>query len=147
VNASTSLRHCPHLIFCFFFFFTPVAGPSRSLSLKLSDTRVYEPQIRARLDNHASVCVDVFSAFPPPHAVECRGASLIRKRAPLGPCSRTLPRALWGFYGSGRVGAPKSLRHCPNLVSHKLPLKLNPHIYPTQPIYGIYIYMYVYIEI
>ena len=26
-----------------FFFFTLVAGPSRSLSLKLSDTRVYEP--------------------------------------------------------------------------------------------------------
>jgi len=26
-----------------FFFFTLVAGPRRSLSLKLSDTRVYEP--------------------------------------------------------------------------------------------------------
>ena len=33
----------------FFFFFTLVTGPSRSLSLKLGDTRVYEPQIRARL--------------------------------------------------------------------------------------------------
>ena len=32
-----------------FFFFTLVAGPRRSLSLKLSDTKVYEPQIRARL--------------------------------------------------------------------------------------------------
>ena len=30
-----------------FFFLTLVAGPTRSLSLKLSDTRVYEPQIRA----------------------------------------------------------------------------------------------------
>ena len=29
----------------FFFFFTLVTGPRRSLSLKLSDTRVYEPQI------------------------------------------------------------------------------------------------------
>ena len=29
-----------------FFFFTLVTGPRRSLSLKLSDTRVYEPQIR-----------------------------------------------------------------------------------------------------
>jgi len=29
----------------FFFFLTLVTGPSRSLSLKLSDTRVYEPQI------------------------------------------------------------------------------------------------------
>ena len=33
----------------FFFFCTLVTGPRRSLSLKLSDTRVYEPQIRARL--------------------------------------------------------------------------------------------------
>jgi len=29
-----------------FFFFTHVTGPRRSLSLNLSDTRVYEPQIR-----------------------------------------------------------------------------------------------------
>ena len=33
----------------FFFFSTRVTGPRRSLSLKLSDARVYEPQIRARL--------------------------------------------------------------------------------------------------
>ena len=37
----------------FFFFFTLVTGPRRSLSLKLSDTRVYEPQIRARLGTTA----------------------------------------------------------------------------------------------
>ena len=36
----------------FFFFFTLVTGPRRSLSLKLSDTKVYEPQIQARLGNH-----------------------------------------------------------------------------------------------
>ena len=30
------------------YFFTLVTGPRRSLSLKLSDTQVYEPQIRAR---------------------------------------------------------------------------------------------------
>jgi len=30
----------------FFFFFTLVTGPRRSLSLKLSDTKVYEPQTR-----------------------------------------------------------------------------------------------------
>jgi len=33
----------------FFFFFTLVTGPRRSLGLKLSDTRVDGPQIRARL--------------------------------------------------------------------------------------------------
>jgi len=38
----------------FFFFFTLVTGPRRSLSLKLSDTRVFEPYIRARLGNHNS---------------------------------------------------------------------------------------------
>ena len=36
-----------------FFFFTLFTGPSRSLSLKLSDTSVYEPQIRARLGTTA----------------------------------------------------------------------------------------------
>jgi len=39
-----------------FFFFTLVTGPRRSLSLKLSDTRVYEPQIRARLGTTAHFC-------------------------------------------------------------------------------------------
>ena len=33
----------------FFFFFTLVTGPRRSLSLKLSDTRVSESQTRAHL--------------------------------------------------------------------------------------------------
>jgi len=31
----------------FFFLFSLVTGPGRSLSLTLSDTRVYEPQIRS----------------------------------------------------------------------------------------------------
>ena len=35
--------------FLFFFFFTLVTGPRRSLSLMLSDTRVYAPEIRTRL--------------------------------------------------------------------------------------------------
>jgi len=35
-----------------FVFFTLVTGPRRSLSLKLSDTRVYEPQIRSALCPH-----------------------------------------------------------------------------------------------
>jgi len=36
-----------------FFFVTLVTGHRSSLSLKLSDTRVYEPQIRARLGTTA----------------------------------------------------------------------------------------------
>ena len=31
-----------------------------------------------------------------------RGTSLMRKRTPLGPYSRTMPRALWGYEGVGR---------------------------------------------
>jgi len=41
--------------FYFFFFFTLVTGSRRSLNLKLSDTRVYEPQIRARLGTTAGL--------------------------------------------------------------------------------------------
>ena len=37
---------------CIPFFFTVVTGPRRSLSLKLSDPRVYELWIRAHLGNH-----------------------------------------------------------------------------------------------
>ena len=37
-------------------FFTLVTGPRRSLILKLRDTRVYEPQIRARLGTTAHLC-------------------------------------------------------------------------------------------
>jgi len=40
----------------FFCFFTLVTGPRRSLNLKLSDKRVYEPQIRARLGTTAHFC-------------------------------------------------------------------------------------------
>ena len=40
----------------FFFFVTLVTGPRRSLNLKLSDTGVYEPHIRARLVTTAHFC-------------------------------------------------------------------------------------------
>jgi len=40
----------------FFFFFTVVTGPRRSWSLKLRDTRVHEPQTRARLGTTAHFC-------------------------------------------------------------------------------------------
>jgi hypothetical protein len=46
---SLSVRpHLPLLLF----FFTLVTGPRGSLSLKLSDTRVYEPHTRTLLRNH-----------------------------------------------------------------------------------------------
>ena len=51
-----------------FFFFTLVTGSRRSLSLKLSDTRVYEPQIRARLGTTIHICeVGVLKLFRSRH--------------------------------------------------------------------------------
>ena len=47
---------CPSAVAQCFFFFTLVTGPRRSLSLDLSDTRVYEPPIRARLGTAARFC-------------------------------------------------------------------------------------------
>ena len=52
----------------FFFFFTLVIGPRRSLSLELSDTRVYEPQIRARLGTASHFCSE--RVWDEPRALE-----------------------------------------------------------------------------
>ena len=41
---------------CFLFSFTLVTGPRTSLSIKLSDIRVYEPQVRARLVTKTRFC-------------------------------------------------------------------------------------------
>ena len=50
-----------HRVF-FVFFFHLVTGPRRSLGLKLSGTRVHEPQIRARLGTRR-VCI--MKTIPP----------------------------------------------------------------------------------
>ena len=47
---------CLALSVFFFFFFTLVTGPRRSLSRKRSDTRVYGPQIRSRAGTTAYFC-------------------------------------------------------------------------------------------
>ena len=50
LESSEGARRCPRgrgAGDVFFVFFTLVKGPRRSLSLQLSDARVYEPQIRA----------------------------------------------------------------------------------------------------
>ena len=47
----------------FFFFFTLGTGPRRCLSLKLSDRRFYEPQIRTHLGTTAHCC-QVVGAIP-----------------------------------------------------------------------------------
>jgi len=58
VRAQVPFPALPHsgFFFFFFFFFTLVTGPRRSLSLNLSVTRVYAPQIQARLGTTAHFC-------------------------------------------------------------------------------------------
>jgi len=64
---------CSRTASFFFFFFTLVTGPRRSLSRKLSDTSVYELQIRARLGTAAHFCEVVVlkssNANAGPHAL------------------------------------------------------------------------------
>ena len=50
---------CIYMNVLLLFFLTLVTGPRWSLSLQLSDTRVYEPQIRARLRTTAHFCKDM----------------------------------------------------------------------------------------
>ena len=52
--AGVPARYPRHLLLLLLF--TLVPGPRRSLSLKLSDTRVYEPQIRAHLGTTTHFC-------------------------------------------------------------------------------------------
>ena len=48
-STRVNCRLMPQALIFFFLFLTLVTGPGTSLSLKLSDTRAYEPQTRARL--------------------------------------------------------------------------------------------------
>ena len=52
------------------FCFTLVTGPRRSLSRKLSDTRVYEPQMRARFGTTAHFCEVVIMGSTKPSAYQ-----------------------------------------------------------------------------
>ena len=107
---------------CFFFFFTLVTAPRRSLRLKLSDARVYEPQTHEERVAPEGSCdgsgtdwaaakrgllADCRSAKNAgyrmcPRYLPYRGTSLIRNRNPVRPYSRTMPRLLWRSWGGGR---------------------------------------------
>jgi len=67
---------------------TLVTGPRMSLSLKLSDTRVYEPQIRARLGTAAHFCETVVLKLVQPRMVMWGG------RGCAGPHTWRMPHAL-----------------------------------------------------
>ena len=59
---STAVRQVPNsrLAIFLFLFFTLVTGPTRSLSLKLSDARVYVPQIRAIRNHYQSDGIQIW---------------------------------------------------------------------------------------
>jgi len=96
----------------------------RSLSLKLSDTRVYEPQIRARLGATTHFCgsgcvlPSLWKWLRPPFSVSPDPAPLTRQtctRSPassvaslLRPAQRRLPRLLSFCDASAQPGIPSS---------------------------------------
>ena len=85
----------------FFFFFTLSTSPRRSLSLKLSKTRVYEPQIRARLITTAHFFEAVIlklRAVPVKYNSQCCG---------LTDCGKCLPHRL---RGSAALAGPHRVR-------------------------------------
>ena len=57
IHSNREVRTCDGIFLLFFF--TLVTGPRRFLSLKLSDTGVYEPPVRARLGTTAHFCLVV----------------------------------------------------------------------------------------
>ena len=99
----------PLLLLFLFFFFTLVTGTRRSLSLKLSDTRVYEPQIRARLGSHNTPILTAcryevrvrssrdgqWSDFSQAVACETLAAGAPRMKAPEVLCERSSFVVYW----------------------------------------------------
>jgi len=115
------VKYKPWQVF-FFFFFTLVAGPRRSLILTLSDARVYEPQLRARLGTTAHFCRVVFlklRAFPNWYSSQFRrGAQAMYKRGAPKP----LNSEPWQVLHDGGF-CSLSLSLSPNLcLSHYLSL-------------------------
>ena len=81
----------------FLFFFTLVAGPRRSLRLKLSDTKVYEPHIRARLGNHNTTILGRPATWSPYRLLH---GYLAHKKTPPRRTVRRIPSALWRSLGA-----------------------------------------------
>jgi len=83
-----------------FFFFTLVTGPRRSVRLKLRDTTVYEPQIRARLGTTAHLCKVVV------HTPEVEPASGTQEGDPLG---EHFNLSTWRWHSADELGSPAHL--------------------------------------
>ena len=121
-------------------FLTLVTGPNRSLALKLSDTRVYKPQIRARLGTTAHFCK--VSVQRP-----CGRCWVIRGKEHTRPFEG-YPRVVVGACGSAfgmhlDVAAGLELER---LVASDDNLRINTYIHAAMyTSMRMYIYMYIYI--
>jgi len=87
------------------FFFPLVTAPRRSLSLKLSDTKVYEPQIRARLGTASHFCEVVLKLRAVPSCADLVQLSI--ERSPSTPSSDRGPSA------KGHIQKSMSLKYEP----------------------------------
>ena len=95
-----------------FFFFTLVTGPTRSLSLKLSDTRVYEPQNTSPPRNE-KVCCGIAIVYLTTNEEVCYGIAVLysyrtcpvkkNRRARTNPGQTAVPRR-------GRGASPPTKR-------------------------------------
>ena len=108
LDRSTSDLTVTEVRIFFFFFFTLVTGPRRSVRRKLSGTRVYEPQIRARLGTTTHFCEVVVLKF------RCGSRRLLRKRGALQTARSHLQRHQRPHRGLSSPTCPHSQpRHRP----------------------------------
>ena len=135
-SPTTSERRGVNLKSCFvFFFFTLVTGPRRSLSLKLSDRRVYAPQIRS---SHPSLLRD-----PGKEGLENREGfvvcwwyrctSLIRNHPLLGSYSRTICLGPYGGPKGVTVSYVRGTHAVVIQVSRREPCENHPHARLRRP--------------
>jgi len=99
-----------------FFFFTRVTGPRRSMRLKLCDTRVYEPQIRALLGSW-SATTGASSAAPAPATTRLVKRILV-KHTPAGRATTATTRRATrarSWPSSRKARAPRAARAAPQV--------------------------------
>jgi hypothetical protein len=102
----------PSRFLFFHLFCSHGTGFRRSLSLALSDARVYEPRIRARFGTTAQFAVHISTvqeALTQLSVMPYRGSSLIRNCLFVGPYSRTMSRGPPVFLGGGAVSYERDI--------------------------------------
>jgi len=123
------------------FFFTLVTGPESSLSLKLSDIRVYEPQIRARHGTPAHLC----KATALPKGLELRAVPILYSSPPAANThtATSSPQEGGGLRTSDPPSPlghliepplpPRTMHKIPGTTHENPPSSLGPIIRPPSP--------------